>query len=67
MVVCHGLHDLCRCDHLLRRLYWDVLLPLLRLWAPEAAAWLADHVGRYAKIIFGRHRLPWYKVWMHPT
>ena len=35
------------------RLYWDVFMPLLRLWAPEAAAWLADHVGRYANIVFG--------------
>ena len=38
---------------ILRGLYWDVFMPLLRLWAPDAAAWLAEHVGRYANIVFG--------------
>ena len=35
-----------------RGMYWDVGMPLLRLWAPEAAAWWTDAVGRYINIVF---------------
>ncbi|MGN7867814.1 hypothetical protein [Paracoccus sp. 22332] len=35
-----------------RGLWWDVSMPLLRLWAPEAAAWWTEHVGRYINILF---------------
>lgn len=37
---------------ILRGLYWDVGMPLLRLWAPEAAAWWTDAIGRYINIVF---------------
>ena len=37
---------------ILRGLYWDVSLPLMRLWTPVKAAWLAEHVGRYVNIVF---------------
>lgn len=35
-----------------RGLWWDMGMPLLRLWAPEAAAWWTDAVGRYINIVF---------------
>lgn len=35
-----------------RGLWWDLGMPLLRLWAPEAAAWWTDAVGRYVNIVF---------------
>ena len=42
---------------ILRGLYWDVGMPLLRLSAPEAAAWQSEHIGRYVNIIFGMMKL----------
>lgn len=37
---------------ILRGLYWDVGMPLLRLWAPDQAMWLTENVGRYVNTIF---------------
>lgn len=36
-----------------RGIYWDLGMPMLRLWAPDAAAWQTEHVGRYANVVFG--------------
>lgn len=36
-----------------RGMWWDVSMPLARLWAPEWAAWWTDHVGRYMNLVFG--------------
>ena len=36
-----------------RGLWWDVFMPLFRIYAPEAAAWWTEHVGRYMNVIFG--------------
>lgn len=37
---------------IMRGVYWDVFMPLLRLWMPEAAAWLTDNIGRYINLAF---------------
>lgn len=40
-----------------RGLWWDVFMPLLRLYAPNAAAWWSEHVGRYMNIVFGMMKM----------
>ncbi|MDF3606577.1 hypothetical protein PE067_10735 [Paracoccus sp. DMF-8] len=35
-----------------RGLYWDVGMPLMRMWLPGAAAWQTENIGRYINIVF---------------